>query len=185
MDTRLIENRKKSRLPGNVGILIGIIAIFAPFGIIVNPPLYTISSVTWIVLFKEGNWDYNINPLWWIISIPFTFFRFIFIRDIIRFYKGEIKKSRLIKVGILADLSIVIYCGLTSMPNLVTGFFPDILLGIPFPLLLFVAWLLLKFFPPPIDQEWIKRERDEGWWPKIHVKEQDIESTDEAHFNGT
>ena len=181
MDSQIIENRKKSRLPGNVGILIGIIVILAPYGVAITNPIYII-SITWIVLIGSESWSYLLLiPLLWVMYIPFTFFRFMFIRDIMQFYRGELKKGRLIKVGILADSSIVIYGSLDYIQYIFDPIHIDLELVIPIPLLLLIGWLLLKFFPPQKDQEWIKRERDEGWWPKIHVKEQDQENTDETH----
>ena len=164
-----------------LGIILVLVASLTPYVMYLGN-LITIAAVAWILLIKDNHAEFILLAQA-IPTLPFWILRFIFVHQMMRLYGGKTTKKRTIKVGILSECPILVMLIGNTLPKLWDPRWPYGFDGFSIPLLLLIGWLLMKFFPPPKSQQW--PNRDEGWWPKIHVKEKDTESVDEVHFKGT
>jgi hypothetical protein len=150
-----------------LGIILVLIASLTPYVIFLTEKI-TIVAVAWILFISAGHVSIIFLEQT-IPTLPFTFLRFMFVLQMIRLYDNKTTKKRTILVGVLSECPMLIFLVGNTLPLLWNPRWPYGFMGFSIPLLLLIGWLLMKYFPPPKVQDWLDRE--ESWWPKIHVKE--------------
>ena len=148
-------------------IILVLVASLTPYVIFLTEKI-TIFAVAWALFISEDHVSIIFLEQT-IPTLPFTFLRFIFVLQMIRLYDNKTTKKRTILAGVLSECPMLFFLVGNTLPLLWNPRWPYGFMGFSIPLLLLIGGLLMKYFPPPTVQEWPKQ--DEGWWPKIHVKE--------------
>ena len=130
------------------------------------------AAMIWVYNSREGRGGFTVGANIFFPTLPFTFFRLVFPYQINSYYNHKSTKRRTLLTGLLADMSMILYAGLTSFPALWDPYYMYVSIPIPIPILLVVGWLLITFIPPTKKKtEWLDEER-KGWWPKIRIEEE-------------
>jgi ABC-type Co2+ transport system permease subunit len=130
------------------------------------------AAMIWVYNSRGGGGSITVGANIFFPSLPFTFFRLVFPFQINSYYNHKSTKRRTLLIGFLADMSMIIYAGLTSLPALWDPYYMYVTVPIPIPILILVGWFLISFIHPIEKKaEWLDEER-KGWWPKIRIEEE-------------
>lgn len=136
--------------------ILGLITILCPCAILCAgfPETYRISvaAMSWTWTLAGSATSFDVGPIQFFSSLPFTLFRLFFLLMVYRFYQSKTSKIRTLIVGVLAELqmSVVFFLLIVTSP-FPTGSIP---LFLPIPILLLAGALIIQTNPPPITQLW-------------------------------
>ncbi|MGV9104009.1 MAG: hypothetical protein ACOC3C_07840 [Candidatus Thorarchaeota archaeon] len=165
------ESQKEKRNRYMVLLTTLIVALFSPaIAILYNSPYYSyvqIMAMTWVWYGSAFGPPMPI-PLMFILisSLPFTFMRLVFVYMVNRYYLRKTTRQKTLIAGIIAEAQApMIY----SLPYIImfilspgSPYFP--MYAIPVPALIIVAFLLMRFRPPPERKSWVDNGDKGNWW---------------------
>jgi hypothetical protein len=185
------ENREPLRKrglpnPQKVGLLMGVVAMVAPFLFSYLPsyrfPELHIGALMWTLSVYATEWHFIINNLLepflyidpmdlfsvWIIGI-----RILFAYQTMRYFQGKTTRKRLIILGVIAELPFaplliweILHFVILTVMNPGGQFTLDLYSPITIPCMLVFCLLLLRFFPTPGKSDWDLKKEDKKWWLK-------------------
>ena len=126
-----------------VGLVMAALAVLTPFLIQITNTIITIVTTTWMLQISSYDSSFRLFPLRdWLISMPFTLPRLVFVYQMARYYNGKTSRSNTLIVGVLSEIWLFVIIGLLNMIALVSSL---VLLDttIPLPLLLVMGVILL------------------------------------------
>jgi hypothetical protein len=165
-----IHDRKIMSSPEDVGerklevrivtFLLVLTALVSPYSINVYPHemygwMLNLTGMTWTMI-NMNFWDIVIDPVIFIVGLPFTCLRLVFVYQIHRYLLGRTTRKRTIIIGILSELQlllmtlpIITILLLLGNTDIVSGFF------IPIPVLLLVGLVIIRVVPvSAIESPW-------------------------------
>jgi len=146
---------------GEVSALVALILLL-PLGAIFDEELLTIPSVTWIINYRiigpnQGMSFSFLSPADWMAGLLLSLPRFLFVRQIVRYYEGRTSMKRTLLIGLLGELNTLWYALLISLPALFIPGLRYVRLGVPIPFLLLIGWTWMAHHPPRQDaQSWLE-----------------------------
>jgi hypothetical protein len=184
------ENREQDRKreppnPKQVGLLMGVVALVAPYQFIYYPsfrfPEVNIFAVMWTLLVSTTGW-YILIPNY--LNLPLSMLyrliiiigyligiRILFAYQTMRYFQGKTTRKRLIILGVLAELPLAVTLLMNILEFIILtamyegGQFTLYLFSpIPVPSMLPLVLLLLRYFPTPSESDWdLERETEKRW----------------------
>jgi hypothetical protein len=111
--------------------------------------------------------------MWYFYLRPNFFFDFFsvivllprvaFVVAIIRLYSGKTTMKRAISIGVISEMPLMLLMVVGSSMVLFDPYWPYLIIGIPTPVLLFIAYLIIRFRPPIKDVvEWLESSQDDA-----------------------
>jgi hypothetical protein len=143
-----------------VTILLALTALVGPYSVNIYPHevygwLLYLTRMTWTMV-NMNFWDIIIDPVGFIVGLPFTCMRLVFVYQMHRYLLGRTTQKRTIIVGILSELQTVIMIfpvftilSLLGTFELVSGF-----LFFPIPVLLLVGLVIIRVVPVTEESPW-------------------------------
>jgi hypothetical protein len=132
-------------------LILSILLFVLPIFLEIYNSHLNILAVTWILFsdFELSAWSiYTQQFSSWGIGLIWSFFRFVFIIQIGRYFTGKTTKTRTLVLGLLAELQLTIpyYAAMlySIIPQEPT---PDAFI-IPIPLFLIIGWLFMRLNSP-------------------------------------
>lgn len=184
MNDSAISGRKsgKQLSPGAVGGIMAVVALVSPVTMQMTffsgYSMTTIVAMTWMYYFGGLGpimFPFLFLPYILIASLPQTFLRIVFVAMMYRLYSGNSTKTRVIIVGIAAEIQTPVMAYVTILPLYLSNIIPIdfIPLIIPIPILLIIGLLILRVFPFPELKLWDegKQVRDLVQESETHTKE--------------
>jgi len=150
--------------------LLFIIMLFAPSDINIYPSdgyysSFQIIGMSWLLILSPY-FSFIINFTFFLVYIPFTFFKIVFIYYIYKYYRGKTTRRRVIITGFLGELQLPLI-GLAIVPIILSNSYLTLMFSIPIPILLIVGLLILKIVPRPLtDSDWAGTGESKDWWDK-------------------
>jgi hypothetical protein len=184
------ENHKlvrKRELPNPqlVGLLMGVVALVAPYGFTYYPsfrfPEVNIFAVMWMLWVSTTGWyfevtNYLVLPLEFLFQLMMIIFyligiRILFAYQTMRYFQGKTTRKRLIILGVIAELPMAALLLMDTLQFIIlTILGVDVYIGstypIPIPCMLVIGILLLRYFPAPGESDWDLKRETRKWWLK-------------------
>ncbi|MHA1962229.1 MAG: hypothetical protein ACW99U_18655 [Candidatus Thorarchaeota archaeon] len=117
----------------------------------------------WSIGFREGMWYFYLRPNFFFdfFSVIVLLPRVAFVVAIIRLYSGKTTMKRAISIGVISEMPLMLLMVVGSSMVLFDPYWPYLIIGIPTPVLLFIAYLIIRFRPPIKDVvEWLESSQD-------------------------
>ena len=184
MNKENCESLRKGGLPNpqQVGLLMGVVALVAPYGFIYYPsvrfPEVHIFAVIWLLLIGVTGWYFLVNILDHLLTMNFQiimiyFFligvRILFAYQIMRYFQRKTTRKRLITLGVIAELPMalfllmdILHFVILTILGKIGGF--DFLTPIPIPCMLILSFLFLRFVPALGESDGDLKRKTEEWW---------------------
>jgi hypothetical protein len=182
-----VQSRKLSG-PQLIGLLMGVVALVAPYGFEyypdVNFPEVYVLAVVWVLLVRTTGWylklppyldilQLQLGPLFYLIITPLFLLgiRILFAYQTVRYFHGKTTRKRLIAVGVLAEFPMAVFLlgdilrFIILIINRTITSFPSYPI-IPIPCMLVLVLLLLRYFPTPGESDWDLKKESKKWWPE-------------------
>jgi hypothetical protein len=187
------ENREQVRKRGHpdphrVGLLMGVVALVAPYGFEYHPdvnfPVVYIYAVVWGLLVRTTGWYLKLPPYFdilqlqagslFLLIITFMYLlgiRILFAYQTVRYFHGKTTRKRLISLGVIAEFPDAIFLlgdilrFIILIINRTITNFPSYPI-IPIPCMLLLGLLLLRYFQTPGESEWDLKKESKKWWPE-------------------
>ncbi|MFW9794037.1 MAG: hypothetical protein ACFFEE_07040 [Candidatus Thorarchaeota archaeon] len=154
--------------PTAITAIMLILAIFGPMAVNIYPNL----GPTWIIYLAGMSWQiigYGIgnvmfSSIFFLIILPFTFFRMVYVYLIYRYFLGLTTRKRAVITGILGEIQFPLF-GLSFIPLGLLDPMIAVVFSIPVPTLLIAGLLLMQYIevPQPIDG-WKELDESQDWW---------------------
>ncbi len=141
----------------DLAVIILLAAVFGPAFIQQYVPSWIIMSMTWQIVIES-----TLIPLFdlWllIISLPFTFMRFIVVFMFYRLYKNKTTFKRLLVTVLASEIQPILFYDIPLFLAALQGPFPYYIpFIIPIPFLTLITLLIVRFYPPPIkEDDWLE-----------------------------
>ncbi len=163
------ENTSRWMSHGIVGIILIIVAIFAPFAIIYHSTASShdvaVTSMIWQSYFCSDFYRFNFSLESLSDQLIFTFPRFLIIAMMVRLYQGKTTAKRALLVGVLEIVYTLVFSQFL-IPYYFLSPHTILSLAIPTPFLLITSLLMLRFSPPLTEQSWIHGQKGSWWKPE-------------------
>ena len=166
MTEEVLSEQRGSRIsaPIIIGVVLLLIALFAPLAIIVQNDLdYSVTqiiAITWILNFDYGQvmlGPFNNLFFFFMSMLPLTCLRYLFAYMMVNLYKGKTTRKRVLLVGIASELQFFISL-LPLLMMLLSSTIDYLPIIIPIPFLLIIGLLFIRFLPPKDYLTWIEKE---------------------------
>jgi hypothetical protein len=161
--------KDKPASPTAVGIVLAVLALFAPLGFqgFTHYEGLTLSmiAVCWeLYLSPYQSYLAIANPFMLIAMMPFGFLRLAFAYQMVRFYKDKTTRRRTFALGVVSEIPFMVLFLLNLIMMLLFPFGFTFLCG-PTPILLIVGILIVRLKPPPEPPEiWEEMPEEKPWW---------------------
>jgi hypothetical protein len=183
------EQVRKRELPNpqKVGILMGVVALVAPYGFIYYPsyrdPRLFIYAVMWGLFVHTTGWYFEVPnylniPLSMLYQMIIVFgyligTRVLFAHQTMRYFQGKATRKRLIVLGVLAELSMAVILIMDMLQFIILTvrnpggqFTLSLFSPIPIPIMLPLVLFLLRYFPTPSESDWDLERETKKWLPE-------------------
>jgi cytochrome c oxidase subunit IV len=133
------------------------LVLLLPVAIQMGPPVVRIFGILWALnIWRLAGPEGGLYLQLWVWSdwtlfvvLPLSFLRFIFVLQIGRYYVGKTTRFRTLSFGLLAEIQMaIIWYSLALYYTLRDGVTPYPLLLVPTPLVFFITWLIIRWYPP-------------------------------------
>ncbi len=159
--------------PTTITVVMLVIAVLGPaaFNIYIEFGSIYLMGMCWQIsnLTMSG---LTFTAAFFLISMPFMFFRLVFVYQIYKYYRLLTTKKRTVIVGIIGEIQFPI-TGLLVIPFAISDPNLAVIFSIPVPILLVVGLAILHYVktPRPV-YGWEELDKTLDWWDK----EQQIET---------
>jgi hypothetical protein len=180
------EKVKNRKLPDSqrVGLLMGVVALVAPYQFIYYPsfrfPEVHIFAVMWTLLVRTTGWYFEVPNY---LNLPLSMLyrliiiigyligiRILFAYQTMRYFQRKTTRKRLIILGVLAELPLAVTLLMNILEFIILtamyegGQFTLYLFSpIPVPSMLPLVLLLLRYFPTPGESDWDLESETKKW----------------------
>lgn len=154
--------------PTTITVVMLILAILGPMAFNIYPrtgnwPLIYLIGMSWQIIGLSLA-DIIFSAIFFLVGLPFMFFRLVFVYQMYKYYRGLTTKKRTILVGILGEIQFPLI-GLIIMPFALVNPFLAVIFSLPIPFLLVAGLVILRYVqvPQPIDG-WKELDKSQDWW---------------------
>ncbi|MHA2116777.1 MAG: hypothetical protein ACXABM_14865 [Candidatus Thorarchaeota archaeon] len=154
--------------PTAITVVMIILAILGPIAINLYPyagsaGIFYLIGMSWQIT-GLGFGGVMFSALFFLVALPFTFFRLVYVYMTYRYFRGHTAKKRAAIAGILGEIQLPLI-GLAIIPIGLIDPMVAVVISIPVPILLIVGLALMQFIPipQPIDG-WKELDEQQDWW---------------------
>lgn len=110
--------------------------------------------------------DFALSFTYFLVGLPFMFFRFVFVYYVYKYYQGHTTKKRVLISGILGELQFFLI-GLAIIPIGLSNPYIAAIVSVPIPILLIAGLVILRYVPRVKGtSDWTGSDESKEWWDK-------------------
>jgi hypothetical protein len=148
-------------------LLLLLIALFAPSHLNIYPShghiSYYLIGMCWQII-ELSLAGFVFSFLFFLVGLPFTFLRLVFVYQIYKYYLGTSSKKRVVITGIIAELQLFLI-GLAIIPIGLSEPLIAVVISLPIPILLLVGLVVIHSIQrTQEDTKWTGFDEEKDWW---------------------